>query len=98
MQPGISRVNDILKGRDCSMRRKVIYSVRGPKGLSEMTWEEVAEELKRTDLIIVPVGSTEEHGPHMPLAADTIQGVEVSRRVVASLATEGIHAVAGPAI
>jgi creatinine amidohydrolase len=80
------------------MKREVIYSVRGPKGLSEMTWEEVAEKLKRTDLIIVPVGSTEEHGPHMPLAADTIQGVEVSRRVVASLATEGIHAVAGPAI
>jgi creatinine amidohydrolase len=63
-----------------------------------MTWEEVGEELKHTDLILVPVGSTEEHGPHMPLAADTIQGVEVSRRVVSSLAKEGIRAVAGPAI
>jgi creatinine amidohydrolase len=66
--------------------------------LPEMTWEEVAEELKRTDMVIVTVGSTEEHGPHMPLAADTIQGVEVSKRIVTRLAADGIPAVVGPAI
>jgi creatinine amidohydrolase len=80
------------------MKREIIYSVLGPKTLPEMTWEEVGEALKYTDLILVPVGSTEEHGPHMPLAADSIQGVEVSRRVVSSLATEGIRVVAGPVI
>ncbi len=80
------------------MAQETIYSVRGPKDLSEMTWKEVADELKRTDLIILPVGSTEEHGPHMPLATDTIQGVEVSKRVVLSLSMEGIAAVAGPPI
>lgn len=80
------------------MKREVIYSVRGPKTLPEMTWEEVAEELRDTDLVIFPVGSTEEHGPHMPLLADTIQGTEVTRRLVARLAEEGIRAVAGPPI
>lgn len=80
------------------MRGKVIYSVRGPRNLPELTWEEVAEELKHTDLVVIPVGSTEEHGPHMPLAADTIQGIEVSRRIVGQLGNEGIRAVAGPAI
>lgn len=80
------------------MSERVIYSVRGPKMLPEMTWEEVAEELKRTDLAIVTVGSTEEHGPHMPLAADTIQGIEVAKRIVTCLAKDGIPAVAGPAI
>jgi creatinine amidohydrolase len=69
-----------------------------PKNLSEMTWQEVAEELEHTDLILIPVGSTEEHGPHLPLATDTIQGEEVSKRVVARLMTEGIRAVAGPTI
>ena len=29
------------------MKRDVIYSVRGPKNLPEMTWEEVGEELHR---------------------------------------------------
>jgi creatinine amidohydrolase len=80
------------------MKNEVIYSVRGPRNLPEMTWEEVAEALKRTDLIIIPVGSTEEHGPHLALSADTIQGTEVSRRIVAKLSEDGIHAVAGPPI
>jgi creatinine amidohydrolase len=63
-----------------------------------MTWEEVAGELKHTDLIVFAVGSTEEHGPHLPLATDMIQGMEVSRRIVAKLANRGIRAVAGPPI
>jgi creatinine amidohydrolase len=77
------------------MKREVIYSVRGVRNLPEMTWEEVAEELKRTDLIIFPVAATEVHGPHLPLGADTIQGTEACRRIVARLASENIHAVAG---
>ena len=32
------------------MEREIIYSMRGPKNLAEMTTEEVAEELKHTDL------------------------------------------------
>ena len=80
------------------MEREVIYSVRAPKHLAEMTTEEIAEALKQTDLVVLSVGSTEEHGPHLPLSCDTIQGIEVSKRVVASLAAEGIRAVAGPPI
>ncbi|MBI4319878.1 MAG: creatininase family protein [Chloroflexi bacterium] len=80
------------------MTREVIYSVRGPKNMCEMTYEEVAEELKHTDLVIFEVSSIEEHGPHMPLCADTIQGAEVSRRMVLKLGEEGIRAVAGPTI
>ena len=77
------------------MKREVIYSVRGPKLLPEMTWEDVAEELKQTDLIIFPVASTEVHGPHLPLSSDTIQGTEATRRIVARLASEGIRTVGG---
>ncbi|MBI4322025.1 MAG: creatininase family protein [Chloroflexi bacterium] len=80
------------------MKREIIYSVRGPKNLPEMTWEEVAEAREATDLAIFPVGSTEEHGPQNPLLADTIQGIEVSRRVVARLDDEGIRAIAGPPV
>jgi creatinine amidohydrolase len=80
------------------MKREIIYSMRGPKNLAEMTTEEVAEALKHTDLIVFAVGATEEHGPHLPLACDMIQGMEVSRRIVAKFAAEGIRAVAGPPI
>ena len=80
------------------MKTEIIYSVRGPRNLSEMTWEEVEEALRHTDIIIIPVGSMEEHGPHLALSADTIQGTEASRRIVAQLSEDGIYAVAGPPI
>src|SRR4030043_36139 len=80
------------------MKREIIYSIRGPKNLAEMTTEEVAEALKQTDMVVFGVGATEEHGPHLPLACDMIQAMEASRRIVAKLASEGIPAVAGPPI
>ena len=80
------------------MKREIIYSIRGPKNLAEMTWVEVGNELKHTDLVVFAVGATEEHGPHLPLATDNVQGMEVSRRIVAKLAGDGIRAVAGPPI
>lgn len=39
--------------------------------LQNMTWGEVEKRLKENDIIIVPVGSTEAHGPHAPLGEDT---------------------------
>jgi creatinine amidohydrolase/Fe(II)-dependent formamide hydrolase-like protein len=46
----------------------------------------VEEALKRTDIVIVPVSSTESHGPHLPLASDAINGTEMARRTVRMLA------------
>jgi creatinine amidohydrolase len=77
---------------------EILYTVKGPKSLPDMTWAEVAEILEETDTVIVPVASTEQHGPHLPLATDTIQAIEIAKRAVASLATEGIKVVAGPTI
>ena len=80
------------------MAEEILYTMKGPKLLEDMTWEELSEVMKETDIIIVPVGSTEQHGAHLPLAADTIQVVEMAKQTVARLAKEGITAVAGPAI
>lgn len=44
-------------------------------------------------VVIVPVGSTEQHGPHLPLGADAIQVTEVARRVA-----ERIDAIVAPTI
>lgn len=63
-----------------------------------MTWAEVADALKKTDAIVIPVGSTEQHGPHLPLGTDTLQTIEMVRRIVEKLESEGLHIVAGPAI
>src|SRR3954451_5767100 len=34
----------------------------------------------RSDIILVPIGSCEQHGAHLPLGTDTITALEVSRR------------------
>ncbi|MGQ9721343.1 MAG: creatininase family protein [Candidatus Jordarchaeum sp.] len=39
--------------------------------LEDMTWLEVEEALKKTNSVIVPFGSVEEHGPHLPTSTDS---------------------------
>jgi creatinine amidohydrolase len=39
--------------------------------LNEMSWIEVGEYLKSNEVVLVPIGSTEQHGPAAPLGLDT---------------------------
>lgn len=48
------------------------------RGLAELRWPEVDRSSRR--LLVVPVGSLEQHGPHLPLDTDTRIAVEVARR------------------
>jgi creatinine amidohydrolase len=64
----------------------------------ELTWEEACEALKRGVVAILPVGSTEAHGPHLPLATDVIISEEMSRRAAGKLAARGIEALVLPPI
>ena len=36
---------------------------------------------QQTQTVILPIGSLEEHGPHLPLGTDTFHALEVARRV-----------------
>lgn len=49
--------------------------------LGEMTNPEVEAFLREHDTVIVPTGSTEQHGPHGPLLTDVLVPQEVARRV-----------------
>jgi creatinine amidohydrolase len=40
------------------------------KMLQYMTWQEAKETFKSTKIAIIPTGSTEQHGPHLPLGTD----------------------------
>ena len=50
--------------------------------LGEMTNPEVEAFVRDHDTVLVPIGSTEQHGPHGPLLTDVLVPVEVARRVV----------------
>ena len=49
--------------------------------LGEMTNTELEQFLETHHTVIIPVGATEQHGPHSPLATDVIIPNEVARRV-----------------
>ena len=40
--------------------------------MEKLTWKQIEEYLKRRRDVIIPIGSTEEHGYHLPLSTDTI--------------------------
>jgi len=52
-------------------------SVRLPLG--DATWPDV--EARPRSVLIVPVGATEQHGPHLPLDTDTYLACEIAGRV-----------------
>lgn len=80
------------------MSEEILYTTAGPKTLMEMTWEEVAEALQKTDICLIGVGAIEEHGPHLPLGTDTFGSTETLKRVQRMLAAEGITVVVGPTV
>lgn len=53
--------------------------------LAASTWPEVRERLARPALAVLAVGALEQHGPHLPLATDTIMADGVARRIAAEL-------------
>ncbi|MFP5255033.1 MAG: mycofactocin biosynthesis peptidyl-dipeptidase MftE [Acidimicrobiia bacterium] len=61
-------------------------------GLAERTWPEVSAAGEA--LLVVPLGSTEQHGPHLPLATDTLVAVALAE----GLARRRSDVVAGPAL
>ena len=48
--------------------------------IKEKTWEE-AEELFKKGIAIIPIGSIEQHGPHLPLGSDSYYAFEIARRI-----------------
>ena len=58
-----------------------------------MTWEEARDAFAADPLVIIPVGSIEAHGPHLPLDVDAHQAGEVARRLA-----ERVGALVAPTI
>jgi creatinine amidohydrolase len=62
------------------------------------SWPEIAEYVARGAVLFLPVGSTEAHGPHLPLSTDCIISLEMSRRAARELNDRGIAALVLPTL
>lgn len=62
--------------------------------LHELRWPEIAAYLEREDMVLVPIGATEQHGRHLPLLVDTgwaIAASEGAARKSGVLAAPPLH-------
>ena len=60
--------------------------------LADMTWPEA--DARRDAILAVPLGATEQHGPHLPLSTDTV----VAEALVRSLAARRPDVVIAPTL
>ncbi len=49
--------------------------------LPHMSWPEVEDLLTRTDMVIIPVGALEQHGHHLPIGTDFLNGLERAKLI-----------------
>ncbi|MFT4543122.1 MAG: creatinine amidohydrolase [Planctomycetota bacterium] len=66
--------------------------------LAKLTWPEAAEALGSASVVILPIGATEAHGPHLPLDTDVTIAFAQADRVVVRLAEAGVRASVLPAL
>lgn len=64
--------------------------------LAEMTTDEAQAAVRRSPLVIVPVGAQEQHGGGMAMSTDTVRAVGVAERVAERLAGRAVIAPAVP--
>jgi creatinine amidohydrolase len=62
--------------------------------LADSTWPQVSERAQTGLLLAVPVGATEQHGPHLPLSTDT----DIAIALCAALAAARNDVVVAPAV
>lgn len=47
----------------------------------EMTWQDAEQRLQEVDIALLPVGSIEQHGPHLPLDTDAFDAEYLAKRI-----------------
>ena len=52
---------------------------------AELTQPEIAAQLKKNPLVILPAGSVEQHGPHLPTGTDTYAANVIAHRVAEAM-------------
>lgn len=69
-----------------------------PLLFAECTWEEIDALPRAECVLLLPVGATEPHGPHLPLATDVIISEGMARRAAEMLRAKAVPALVLPSI
>src|SRR5512143_1729480 len=53
------------------------------RSIGELTFAEISQVLRESSILCLPIGSIEQHGPHLPLNTDVVLVEEFTRRIIA---------------
>lgn len=62
----------------------------------EMTWQEVEKAAKEGDIVLLPVGIVEEHGPHLDLSPDIYMAYHFCKYLKHNLEKKEVEAIIAP--
>lgn len=57
---------------------------------SDLTWPELRDAVARQPVVLLPVGSVEDHGPHLPLDTDNFMPTRICRDAVQRIPDEAL--------
>jgi creatinine amidohydrolase len=67
--------------------------------LERLTWPEVEAAIERgVDAVLIPIGSTEQHGHHMPLDTDCFIARSLCARAAEAGAADGVELLVAPTL
>ena len=66
--------------------------------LGKLTWEESAKIAKSADALLIPIGSTEQHGRHMPLDTDAFLATHWSELTAIEAQKRGLSVLVLPTL
>src|SRR3981189_3108483 len=75
-------------------RTRIRRSVVPSRYFIELTQPEIAEQLKKNPLVILPAGSVEQHGPHLPTGTDIFAANAIAHAVAERM--DGLVLPGGP--
>jgi mycofactocin precursor peptide peptidase len=66
--------------------------------MSDLLAQNRSPELPERPTLLIPVGSTEQHGPHLPMGLDTVIADAVARRAGGLIREAGVDVLVAPAL
>lgn len=69
-----------------------------PVYLNELPYPAAQALKQRSPVVLIPIGATEAHGPHLPLGTDVFLSEELARRVQRALSQRGTASAIAPSL
>ena len=72
--------------------------MKNPYRWDNLTSPQIKKLSEEGAIVLVPVGSTEQHGPHLPVGTDALMATSMSEKLAAALGEKGVPCVVAPTI